>query len=268
MNLRLLLRRYMAIARMQFLIGIAYRGRMPLFLGSMLLRTYLLTVLWNGVYVNTPLQLAVTLPQMLTYSALSTLIIILYFNNIPVLIEQKIRDGSIAIDLIRPYDFRLSLLATMAGGAGINLLLVIFALAVTLLFVPLIPPASLVALFLTLLTLLGGVLVIFSWHFFIGLYGFWTIQTRGIRLFSQLVLGLASGATIPLWLFPEPISAFLTLLPFQTSFYLPLTIYIGQASSDEIQRGLALQVFWIAALWILGHQLWRRVQHILTVQGG
>ncbi len=262
------LRRYVAIARMQFLIGIAYRWHLPLFLSSMLLRTYLLSVLWRGAYSGSFSQSDVTLSQTLTYSALSTLIMILLFNNVSVLVEQKVREGSIAIDLVRPYGFELSLLATMAGGALMNVLLALCAAGATLLFVPISPPASADALFFSLVTLLGGVLVVFSWDFFLGLYGFWTIQTRGIRLFSQLLSGLASGATIPLWLFPDTIRAILSALPFQTSFYLPLSIYVGHATIADIQGGLALEACWIAGLWILGRQLWRRVEQILVVQGG
>jgi ABC-2 type transport system permease protein len=49
---------------------------------------------------------------------------------------------------------------------------------------------------------------------------------------------------------------------------MPLRLYSGHIAGGEAARGMALQVFWAAALILLGRALMKRALKRVTVQGG
>jgi len=62
----------------------------------------------------------------------------------------------------------------------------------------------------------------------------------------------------PLELVPPWLFRIFILLPWTCETYFPLQIFLGRVMLPEILRGLALQVFWIAALSAFVSLLWRR----------
>ena len=77
-----------------------------------------------------------------------------------------------------------------------------------------------------------------------------------------------AGAVIPLPFFPEKIQYVLELLPFAAMQNVPLRIYSGSMSREEMLRAVCLQVFWLAAMVAAGRGLCRRAERRVTVQGG
>ena len=60
----------------------------------------------------------------------------------------------------------------------------------------------------------------------------------------------------------------LELLPFASMQNVPLRIYSGDLAGEAAVLALALQVFWLAVLVLLGKLLMRRAEKKITVQGG
>ena len=58
------------------------------------------------------------------------------------------------------------------------------------------------------------------------------------------------------------------LLPFASMQNVPLRIYSGSMNAVQMQRAVALQVFWIIALVALGKVLCARAMRRMTLQGG
>ena len=55
------------------------------------------------------------------------------------------------------------------------------------------------------------------------------------------LIRLLSGSIIPIWFFPDWLADILNLLPFVYIYQLPLDIYIGSATNDEICRRILNQ---------------------------
>ncbi|MBQ4608391.1 MAG: ABC transporter permease, partial [Clostridia bacterium] len=60
----------------------------------------------------------------------------------------------------------------------------------------------------------------------------------------------------------------LEILPFAAMQNVPLRVYSGSMTPAETQRAVVLQLFWLAALTILGRALCARAERHATLQGG
>ncbi|MEZ7872295.1 MAG: ABC-2 family transporter protein, partial [Eubacteriales bacterium] len=77
-----------------------------------------------------------------------------------------------------------------------------------------------------------------------------------------------AGGTVPLPFFPPALRTIAELLPFAAMQNMPLRLYSGHIAGAEAAQGIALQVFWAAALILLGRALMKRALKRVTVQGG
>lgn len=77
-----------------------------------------------------------------------------------------------------------------------------------------------------------------------------------------------SGGVVPLPFLPEKVQKIMECLPFASMQNVPLRIYSGSMSGEEIVRAVALQIFWLVALIALGKVLCRVAVKRVTLQGG
>ena len=63
-------------------------------------------------------------------------------------------------------------------------------------------------------------------------------------------------------------SSILEMLPFAAMQNMPLRIYSGNIAGVEALKGIAFQVFWLAALMIVGRITMGRAMKKVIVQGG
>ncbi len=84
---------------------------------------------------------------------------------------------------------------------------------------------------------------------------------------NSLVFAL-SGRLVPMWLFPDLIADVSRWLPFQYMFQVPLEIYIGRVSAQEVVYSLSVQALWVVVFALLVGLVWTRAQRRVFVQGG
>ena len=77
-----------------------------------------------------------------------------------------------------------------------------------------------------------------------------------------------SGGGIPLPFFPEKVRRVLELLPFASMQNVPLRVYSGSMSDAQMKSAIALQVFWLTVLVVLGRAMCRTAERRVTLQGG
>lgn len=227
--------------------------------------------LWTTLYTQQPGAFPVTLGQIVTYGILA-MVLNTFFDpagDTRWYIQDKVRSGALQMDLLRPLDFHLHLLARNIGQTFFSILILgLPGYVIGLAFFGLHPPASLLDGLLFLLSLIPAYLVAFSLGFLLGMIAIYTTQVGQIGWFYYSIVGLLSGQFIPLWIFPTTLQQVVRLLPFQSIIGLPVSIYIGQFSLQEALSSLALQIFWAAALLTLSRLVWGRAYGHLTVQGG
>lgn len=273
MSARAGLAAYMAFTRMAFRRETIYRVDVLTSLLGVGARLYLLYALWTALYRSRSEDLApegFTLPVIVTYSAISLLygLVVNAAAESADQVEDKIRDGDIAVDLFRPVRYPLTLIADGLGAVGFGLLQVIPALLLLTTFLQLVPPPSLGSAVLFALSALLGVAVNFGLTLMLNLTAFWLLETFGIQMILRWVSLALSGAVVPVWFFPGAFQAIALALPFQAIYSTPLSIYVGKLQGASALAFLGIQAFWALALGSICALLWRRGVRKVVVQGG
>ena len=246
----------------------AYRFRVALALLSLVLQIYLLRMVWTAVYAGQETVAGLSLGTLITYLTLAQIQTWAIYPELAWEIEDRIRDGKVAIDLARPVPYLPQLLAQQAGSTAGLLPLVAAALPLALLVGSLQPPASPMGGLLYLVSLVLAYLITVLIGLAIGLIAFWTLEFGGFMMMYSFVNAFFSGALMPLTFFPPWLRTLAEVLPFQTQAFLPISIYLGQLQGESALRAIGVQVLWIILLGSLVHVVWTRAMHRVIVQGG
>jgi ABC-2 type transport system permease protein len=244
----------------------AYRGDFYTTLLGMLLRITIYYFLWQVVAASGP---GVNAGQLTTYSILGLILARGLDSRASITLGRALKDGSIAIYLLRPVDLQLTLLA-QSLGENLNRLglygLPVFAAAC--LFFPVQAPASVGQALLFLASTAGGALIGGAFSYLMGVLTFWTTNDWGLTVFKGVMINALSGALVPLSLLPGGLRAALAWLPFQAMINQPIQVYLGQVTPLQAAQGIAIQLAWAAGLSLLARWLTRRATNTLTFQGG
>ena len=113
-----------------------------------------------------------------------------------------------------------------------------------------------------------AVVVAFAGNFVINLLAFWLVEIRGITLLWMITGGLLCGLYLPVPWFPDWLRTIAQWSPFPSMLQQPIDILAGRVVGPDIATSLASQVFWVAALLVLGQVVLRAGRRRLEVQGG
>jgi len=231
-----------------------------------------LTVLWfawNAVYAASASAVigGFTLSAMMTYLVVSSCLKPINYSNIEYDFEWDVKTGGISTILTKPVSYPLFRIFKGFSITIFNIitnLLPVFLISVLLIGIssPVNPLAFLVSVIL-------GYFVNYLMAFLAGMWAFYsTGSVWGIKLSRQVISDMMSGAVIPLSLFPVWFVSIANLLPFQTMFNLPLSIYLGKIVGIDILYSFAQQIVWLVILGVLCYLVWKRVERKVVVHGG
>ena len=181
---------------------------------------------------------------------------------------ERIRNGDVAVDLVRPVELYGRDLAERFGSAGYFLLArtIVLYLACTLLYglaAPLRPELVLWPLSLALGIGISGSLVYLACA-----TAFWTEHARGpvgVITFTGWFFG---GAVLPLDFYPDWLRLVCDVLPFRGSLYTPVALASGSLSGGGLVFGLVHQAVWLGLLVIAARAVEARGVKHLVVHGG
>ncbi len=173
--------------------------------------------------------------------------------------EREIRLGELSPQLLRPYNPLLRYLAMALSDKPLRLAMVLPIIVGALLIAPgAMPtpdPLSLAALGPAIIL---AFLIYFCTQCCIGLLSFWWTQVLAVQDFWFGLYSFASGYLVPIDLLPAPVTRVLAVLPFRAMLGFPVDLLLGRLAPDAIGVGMALQLFWLVALFGLMQLLWRR----------
>jgi ABC-2 type transport system permease protein len=187
-------------------------------------------------------------------------------------IYSAIGSGSIAYELVRPMDlYGRWFCQSAANRVAFTMLNCMPALLVALIMpepyrmsLPL--DMGQFLLFLLSIVLALCVVVAFAMLMYISL--FYVLSQRGIKIIVTALTAFLSGGIIPLPFFPAPVLEVIHLLPFAAMQNMPLLIYSGNIVGVDALKGIAFQLFWLVALFLIGKFSMSRALKNVIVQGG
>jgi ABC-type uncharacterized transport system permease subunit len=259
---------YLRLAAMVPKTVLAYRFNIVMSLVSVLLQIYLLRVVWSAIYAQRTDVAAFPLEQLLTYLTIANLQIWLVNPELAWNVQQRVREGQIAVDLARPVPFPGQMVAQHIGGTIGVLPLVAVALPVAFVAGSLRPPASVESGALYLVSLVLAYAVMALMGLLLGFVAFWTLETTGMMAIFRFANLFFAGGLVPLAFFPPPLRTVAEVLPFQTQASIPVSLYLGRLEGSDALRALALQLLWIVLLAAIAVVVWRRAVSKIVVQGG
>ena len=171
--------------------------------------------------------------------------------------EWRIRQGELSAALLRPIHPLHDDLAGFAGMKPVVILLWLPVAAVLwIAFDPVLAP-TLLECVVFFFAIWGAYLIRTMFMSMLGMITFWTTRVSAVfELFIAAEL-LLSGRLVPMPLMPDWAQDIAAFLPFQWSFYFPIESLVGDLSTEELLRGLGMQVFWIVVLTGLTLFIWR-----------
>jgi ABC-2 type transport system permease protein len=258
---------YIEFAKKAFARESTYRLEVLTEVGSLVLRVYLLRSLWTALYSQNAIPLNLPLHSMITYATVALLMSLVLEVDGTRLIREKLREGTIATDLMKPISLPLYFFADGVGQTLLHALLVIPSLLFALLLVHIdVPPPATVAVFL--LAFLLGYCVNFFINFLMNSVAFWTLETFAIQLIVRWVSDLLSGQIIPLTFFPGIFGTIVFSLPFAAVYSTPLLIYVRIITPSQWPLALGVQVAWLVLFSGLSALVWQAAERRVVIQGG
>lgn len=262
--------KYAEYFRISFLNILAYRARYYIGIVTYLIYIAVYYAIWRAVYAHSASGIdGFNLQEMVTYVAVGWVVRSFMFNNLDREVEQKVIDGSLSLDLLKPVDFQ-GMQFSRAFGEGL-FRLVLFAFPTALVAFPLFDvsmPASGAHAAAFAASALLGAFIMTSVNFIVGSLAIPLHNIEGIAYAKQNLIIFLSGLLLPFDMLPAGLAAVLKVLPFAGISYLPLKIYLGQYTGTEIWQALALQTFWAVALLAGSRVLFSFFMRKVVIQGG
>jgi ABC-2 type transport system permease protein len=235
---------------------------------SVALQTVLLVTVWRAVYTNRTAVAGISESEAVSYAVIATLLwhvaLPWQLSSLP----ERVREGTIATDLIRPVGVVGQSLLQSVGGIVGAIPGVVVGLAIALAVGGLRPPASATAFVGFLLTATFGWFLAALLNLAVSMVAFWTTDTRGPFYVYRAIASFASGALVPLWFIPASLRRVLDALPFGLQVFAPLQLWQGQEPLGGLAGVLTAQLGWLAAATaILALVTWRALRKVV-INGG
>ncbi|MDE6909098.1 MAG: ABC-2 family transporter protein [Lachnospiraceae bacterium] len=129
-------------------------------------------------------------------------------------------------------------------------------------------PVSGVSFLLFLITLVLALGITVTFCMVVYMLCFFTISAQGWRMVLTGAVEFLSGNLIPLPFFPKKYLVLLENTPFAYMQNVPFRIYSGDLAGREAYLCMGKQIFWLAALMILGIVIWKQAEKRIVIQGG
>lgn len=258
---------YVEFARKAFAREATYRVEVFTNVGSVLLRVYLFRSLWTALYAQNAAPPDIPLHAMITYATVALLMGLILEIDGTRAIRERVREGTIATDLMKPISLPLYFFSDGFGQTVFHALLIVPSVLLALLLVHIdVPSPATLAVFAMSFAL--GYLVNFFLNFLMNVVAFWTLETFALQLMVRWASDLLGGQLLPLSFFPGALGTIVGALPFASIYWTPLRIYIGQVAPTEIPGLLATQMGWLVLFAGVSAVVWRLAERRVVVQGG
>jgi ABC-2 type transport system permease protein len=257
--LRGLLDVYVQEAKIAIAEQIQYRAANYMYMLGMVAEPVIYLVVWSTVAEQQGGSVAgITAGQFAAYYIVWTLVRNMNIVFTPYGWEERIREGRLSAQLLRPLFPIVEDLGFFLGWKPVVVLLWLpIALFLSLVFHPVLNPSPL-AVVVFAVSLLGAYLIRSLNQTSLGLITFWTTRVGPIfELYIAAEL-LLSGRLVPMALMPEWVRSVANVLPFQWTFGFPIEALVGNLSTEQLLGGLGAQLVWVA----IGSVLVRVVWHV------
>lgn len=256
------------------LLAAQYRINFFFFILGDILRCFINYFLWHAVFTSGGEKTFAGFSEtdMVVYIFISFLTSVIAYSDGSYAVGEEIRDGNIAMRMIKPIRFDLAFLFQELGERLIT---------ITLIFVPMMLGVevykfavtgvigfNILNFILYLFSLILAYLITFYFNVCYGYSAFILKNLWGANFLKDCIVGFLSGGVIPLAFLPPAVAVTLNLLPFASQTYIPVMMCVGMFDVPTIIYSFTLQIFWLIFFIILQQIIWNACVKRMSVQGG
>jgi ABC-2 type transport system permease protein len=182
--------------------------------------------------------------------------------------SESIQNGSMSNTLLRPLpvfygaaacDLSVKLVCMPFVAVIVIVLGLVTGLSFTL---------SLTGVLISAVSLLFALVIRFMLAYILALLAFWTQNTASLLSVNDTFIFLLAGQVAPISLFPGFLRSIAFALPYRYMLSFPVEVLMGKTSGTDLLYGLAMQLFWVAALFLLHHFVYKFGVKRYTATGG
>ncbi|MEW9052534.1 MAG: ABC-2 family transporter protein [Neobacillus sp.] len=261
--------KYLEMIRIRFLMMLAYRTNYytGILIYSINIGAYYF--LWSAIYGGKEEIQGLSILQMTTYVAVSWMARAFYFNNLDREMALEIKEGKVAIELIRPYNY-LGMKTMQGLGEGIFRLFFfsVPGLIIVAFIFPLQFSWDLSVWGMFTISILLSFLINTELNLLTGITTFFLYNNTGLIRAKRVVIDLFSGLLLPISFFPGWAQEMMRFLPFQGISYIPSMIFTNGFTDQQAWDGILHQLIWVVILILPIQILWYFAKKELVIQGG
>lgn len=174
-------------------------------------------------------------------------------------IQEKMRQGTLLVELIKPVDFRLRLLFEDMGK---TLFFVVFrylpVFLIAMLFANLQGPKSSFHFILFFISVFLGYIISWLFDFVCNEMAFFTLSVWGIVSIKNALIDVFGGVFVPVWFLPVAVRRILVFTPVLSIYYIPVNLYFGLYDGVKMILAILYQILWIVLLGWISDRVWKR----------
>lgn len=184
-------------------------------------------------------------------------------------LQNKVRDGSITGEFLKPVNFKFRMLAENVGESAFKIVFHFIPAVVFIIFyTDICLPDTMWAVPVMCVSVVLGYLVLWEIAFIVQTWCFWLFSTWGIMVIKNVFINVLAGSMLPIWFMPEILRKIISYTPFEAIYFTPVRIYLGQLSLQDTIKSMIMQAAWVVILYVIGDIFWKNGIKKLVVQGG
>jgi len=223
---------------------------------------------WHAVYANAPTLGGLDVRQTINYILLAQIVAPLVQSRLILEFGGLIRQGAVAIELLRPVDFQALYAVESLTSLGVFAIQKLPLLVIAWAFLGLQLPSEASAWAAFGLSLVLGSMVLFFTDWIFACLAFYSTETWGLSVVKIAVATFFSGALVPLPMMPEWLRSIALALPFSQGVAVPVSFLSGVTPLSALGPVVLRQIAWLVVLGIASRLVFRHAVRKVTVQGG
>ena len=266
------MKKYFSYFKAELMAGIQYRGAAISGLTTQFFWGIILIFVYKAFYDYNSIR-SINYKELVSYVWLNqAFFCIIYINKTDSGITNAILDGTVAYELLRPYNvFTWWFSKLISKRYSMVILRCIPILIVSpIIWSPynLSGPKSVASFLLFVLALFLGSIIVSLINVLVRSIAFYTHQDKGITSIITRVADFLAGFFLPIPLLPDLLIKITKYLPFRLIGDLPFRIYSGNINITTATYDITLQVIWIILLVIIGNIVLLNSLKKVSIQGG
>lgn len=265
------IKKYIVLLRAGIIESMQFRLSMLLTVVGNLLYLLLVYYLWKAIYASSESGIVngMTFTDTMIYLVFATAL----FNFMEIWIVwnmgRDIQSGKIVVDLLKPMNYRRWQFYIGCGELVTKFFTTFLPTAIVCFIVSdgAIPIGWNILVFVV--SVAFSVLINYYINFMVGVICMHTESIWGVNIMKEVIVGILSGASVPLAFFPELLKNIAMFLPFQAIINAPMQLLLTKKITWEMTvNTVGLQMFWVVALFFLSELYFRTSIKKITVNGG